>query len=151
MRVEGVLVAGELRLAVCNFSYYNVQMPCYLFTYHTYGSWYPDRPQGYVRRGQGILPSDFVAAEEYRNRAKYDTVIIKGEHQQAIISQLIEGVEHINCRLHAVATDNTHFHVLVSWKGQRTWQQNWASLKKSITIRLKEEFEARAWLTENAS
>ncbi|MEM1305417.1 MAG: hypothetical protein AAGG46_11005, partial [Planctomycetota bacterium] len=29
-------------------------MPVYLFTYHTYGSWLPDRPQGYVQRDQGI-------------------------------------------------------------------------------------------------
>src|SRR4051794_35604479 len=30
------------------------QMPCYLFTYHAYGSWMPDHKRGYVHRGQGV-------------------------------------------------------------------------------------------------
>jgi hypothetical protein len=47
-------------------------MPCYLFTYHAYGSWMPDRPQGYVRRGKGILPTDTRMAERYRKNTKYD-------------------------------------------------------------------------------
>ncbi|QDT75400.1 hypothetical protein I41_46100 [Lacipirellula limnantheis] len=33
-------------------------MPCCLFTYHAYGSWTPDRKQGYVKRHQGILQQD---------------------------------------------------------------------------------------------
>lgn len=33
-------------------------MPVYLFTFHSHGSWLPDRTQGYTRRQQGILPAD---------------------------------------------------------------------------------------------
>ena len=33
-------------------------MPCYLFTFHAYGTWMPDREEGFVRREQGILPPD---------------------------------------------------------------------------------------------
>lgn len=126
-------------------------MPCYLFTYHTFGSWYPDRAQGYVARGQGILPRDTKMAEVYRSRAKHETVLVEEQHQQAIIHRLIDAVGYINCRLHAVATDSTHIHVLVSWRNERTWQQNRASLKKSLTLMLKERFEDRPWFAENAS
>ena len=90
----------------------------------TYGTWYPDRPKGYVRHGQGILPSDSEMAQVYRSRATHDTVFLNTEHQQAIITRLVEAVTCINCRLHAVATDKSHVHVLVSWRGERTWQQN---------------------------
>lgn len=105
-------------------------MPCYLFTYHAYGTWYPDRRQGYVRRGQGILPSDAKAAHSYRERAAHDTILLDGPQQKVLIARLIEAVGFIDCRLHAVATDSTQIHVLVSWRGNRTWQQNRARLKK---------------------
>jgi REP element-mobilizing transposase RayT len=126
-------------------------MPCYLFTYHTIGSWYPDRAQGYVARGKGILPRDTKMAEVYRGRANHETVLIEAPHQLAVIDRLIEAVGFIDCRLHGVATEATHIHVLVSWRNERTWQQNRASLKKSLTLMLKETFEDRPWFSENAS
>lgn len=126
-------------------------MPCYLFTYHTYGTWYPDRRQGYVRRGQGILPSDPAAAQVYKERAAHDTILLDGIHQQALIARLIDAVSFIDSRLHAVATDSTHIHMLLSWRGNRTWQQNRASLKKSMTLMLKDLFADRPWFAENAS
>lgn len=126
-------------------------MPCYLFTYHAYGTWYPDRRQGYVRRGQGILPSDAKAAQTYRERATHDTILLDGTHQQALIDRLIEAVGFIDCRLYGVATDSTHIHVLVSWRSDRTWRQNRASLKKSMTLMLKKQFADRPWFAENAS
>jgi hypothetical protein len=49
-------------------------MPCYLFTYHAYGSWMPDRVEGYVRRGQGILPRDTQMASLYYRNALHDMV-----------------------------------------------------------------------------
>ena len=94
-------------------------MPCYLFTYHTFGSWYPDRARGYVVRGKGILPRDTKMARTYRDRAKHGTVHIEEAHQLAIIHRLVDAVGFIDCRLHAVATDGTHVHVLVSWRGDR--------------------------------
>jgi hypothetical protein len=33
---------------------YNMDMPVYLFTYHAYRSWMPDRPEGFVQEGRGI-------------------------------------------------------------------------------------------------
>ncbi len=33
-------------------------MPCYLFTFHAFGTWMPDREEGFVQRKKGILPPD---------------------------------------------------------------------------------------------
>ena len=126
-------------------------MPCYLFTFHAYCSWMPDRPRGYVRRHEGILPSDQGMAKRYRNNAKDDPAKMLADCQLAAIEILCEGVKHIDCRLHFVATDETHVHALVSWRGPRTWQQNRASLKKALTIRMKEKVGNRRWLSEGAS
>jgi REP element-mobilizing transposase RayT len=126
-------------------------MPCYLFTYHAHGSWLPDRPLGYVRRGKGILPTDMRMADRYRKNSKYDNAQFLEPQQLAAIEVLQEAVGHIGCHLHFVATDATHLHVLVSWKDDRTWQQNRASLKKTMTISFKERFGMRPWFVENAS
>jgi hypothetical protein len=126
-------------------------MPCYLFTYHAFGSWMPDRRQGYVRRGKGIQPADKPMAERYRKISRHDEVRFFEPHQLAAIEVLQEAVGYINCRLHFVSTDTTHLHVLVSWKVDRTWQQNRSSLKKAMTIDFKKRFGIRPWVVENAS
>jgi len=43
-------------------------MPCYLFTYHAYASWMPDREEGHVRRGEGILSADEKLNRELERR-----------------------------------------------------------------------------------
>ncbi|QDS98701.1 hypothetical protein [Adhaeretor mobilis] len=90
-------------------------MPCYLFTYHAHGSWLPDHPRGFVKRGKGYLPSDPQLAEKYRGNMKESTVVLKSPEQRLVISAVLEAVKHINCQLHYVATDQTHIHALVSW------------------------------------
>src|SRR5688500_9200541 len=114
-------------------------MPCYLFTYHAYGSWMPDRRQGYVRRHKGILPSELKMADRYRRNANDEAARFGDAQQRAAITILHEAVTHIDCRLNYMATDLTHIHVLVNWTGKRTWQQNRASLKRALTISFKEE------------
>jgi hypothetical protein len=63
-------------------------MPCYLFTYHAFGSWMPDRRQGYVRRGKGIQPADPKMAERYRQNSRHDEVRFLEPHQLAAIEVL---------------------------------------------------------------
>jgi len=126
-------------------------MSCYLFTYHAYRSWMPDRPQGYVRRHEGILSSDREMARLYARKDKHDMVRILSDVQLEAIATLQEAVCHIGCRLLFVATDSTHVHSVVSWVGERTWLQNRTSLKRSLTITLKQKFGKRPWLSEGAS
>ncbi len=68
-------------------------MPYYLFTYHAFGSWMPDRKQGYVRRGQGILVPDHVMAERYRAAMTQGAVEFNSAIQLAIIDILLESRE----------------------------------------------------------
>ncbi|MCA9234787.1 MAG: hypothetical protein KDA44_04925 [Planctomycetales bacterium] len=126
-------------------------MPCYLFTLHAYGSWYPDRPQGYVVRGQGILPSDAEEARRYRQRAAHAPATLEAAQQRAIIAQAVEAAAVLGCRLHFVATEPTHVHLLVSWSTQCTWACVRKSFKKALTIRLKGQLGKRPWFSENGS
>ncbi len=126
-------------------------MPCYLFTYHAYRSWLPNRRQGYVRRKEGILPTDFRMANQYASNAVEELVEFHAEHQRIAIATVQEAVTHIACRLHFASTDATHIHALVSWVGPRTWEQNRNSIKRSLTIQLKRQCERRTWLSEGAS
>jgi REP element-mobilizing transposase RayT len=126
-------------------------MPCYLFTFHAYRSWMPDRQRGYVRRHQGILPRDGKMADQYARNAKHIAISFASDQQLAVIEILERGVAHIQCRLHFVATDSTHIHALVSWSGERTWEKNRTSLKRALTLSLKERFGDRPWLCEGAS
>ncbi|MEX2171280.1 MAG: hypothetical protein WD851_18310 [Pirellulales bacterium] len=126
-------------------------MPCYLFSYHTYRSWMPDRPQGYVQRGNGILPCDPRMADLYCEAATYDEALLNEEHQIIIVERLRGAVNHIGCRLHFVATEPTHIHMLVSWRDERPWQLKRTSLKRSITIELKARFDDRPWLSNGSS
>lgn len=127
-------------------------MPCYLFTFHTYGSWLPDRSRGFVRRHQGILPQDKELAASYRSLMKQDSVSMADEVQLTVIETLLEAGPHVECRVHAVATDDQHIHLLVSWHNrQREWKQTRASFKKSLTLRLKESRCDQKWLSRDAS
>ena len=126
-------------------------MPCYLFTYHAYRSWMPDRQLGYVRRGEGVLPADQEMAVLYANNATEELARFLAAHQRAAIATIQDAVRHIDCRLHFVSTDSTHIHPLVSWDGPRTWQQNRNSIKRAITISFKKQLGQRTWLSEGAS
>ena len=60
-------------------------MPCYLFTFHAFGTWMPDREEGFVRRERGILPPDEELARQYRDRAKENEVIFDSRLQALLI------------------------------------------------------------------
>ncbi|MEM6330400.1 MAG: hypothetical protein AAF790_09135, partial [Planctomycetota bacterium] len=146
-------IAGELRLAGRVAA--RPAMPVYLFTYHTYGTWLPDHPRGYVRRGEGVLPTDHNTANQYRRRMKQATVLLGGEQQKAAIGILLNAVASIDAKLHGVATEPTHLHVLTSWNDDRTHERIGSSLKRGLTLGLKkrfgDRFGDRQWLSENRS
>ncbi len=74
-------------------------MPCYLFTYHAYGSWMHDRRQGYVQRKRGILPPDVALAQKYRAAMTQCEVKFTSDTQIAIIDCLLESREKQNFEL----------------------------------------------------
>lgn len=126
-------------------------MPCFLFTYHAYGSWLPDHRRGYVHRGEGILPSDRHMAELYRANLKQDMVRFDQSIQRQLIDGTLEACASQQLRCHFVATEPTHVHVLVSWTTDRTWQVVRAKLRESLTRRLNREVARQEWFSKSPS
>ena len=126
-------------------------MPCYLFTYHAYGSWLPDRKRGYVRRKVGVLATDTRMAECYRRNIKQEVVKFDGQMQQSVIESASEAFKHQSMRGHAIATDPTHVHLLVSWKTDRSWKVVRRCLRTSLTRQLNRQFETRSWFAKQPS
>jgi hypothetical protein len=63
-------------------------MPVYLFTYHAYRSWMPDRNRGFVRRKEGILPADRGLSNVYKQQAICDEVELAETLQKLLIEEL---------------------------------------------------------------
>jgi len=126
-------------------------MPCYLFTYHSYGSWLPDRDEGYRRRDEvSVLPSNRSLANIYRAQAAATVVQFSAEMQQRVIEELLVAKVRQNFRLHLAATESTHLHVLVSWNHEAKWIKLRGSIRSSVSRRLNSTFKRREWLSEGA-
>ena len=108
-------------------------MPVYLFTLHAYRSWMPDRPRGYVRKGKGILPPDRDMARRYAARAQGPPLSFDHSAQSAFLCAAHDACNHHSWRLHCVATDPTHLHILLSWSGFLDWKTARNRLKNSLS------------------
>ena len=126
-------------------------MPVYLFTYHAYGTWLPDKPKGYVRRREGVLPSDADQADKYRAQMKYETVSFDEKIQRLLIEAALSTASFLDIEIRLVATETTHLHVLLQWRHTRPWEKLRSSIKIKLSKRLKEELGERPWLSEGAS
>jgi REP element-mobilizing transposase RayT len=126
-------------------------MPCYLFTFHAYLSWLPDRKRGYVKRKRGILPCDPEMARRYREAAKEDPVWFDEEIQRLLINEALVASQFQKTRVHVVATDPSHVHELLSWRDRRSWETLRESAKSSLTRRLNKELGKRRWFIEGGS
>ncbi len=126
-------------------------MPCYLFTYHAYGSWLPDRQQGYVIRKQGILPQDPAQAVQYRQRMKEAEKKFSPDIQQSIIHVLLESQEKQSFECYSIATEVSHVHLLLGWRDNRPWLRMRSTVKGSMTRSLKSKFGPLEWLSEGGS
>jgi len=126
-------------------------MPCYLFTYHSHGSWLPDREQGYVHWKKGSLPADAKRAEQYREKMVESEAVFDHLKQRVLLSEIEVASGFQGFRFHAAATETTHVHVLASWKDERPWLKLRNSIKQSLNLRLNKEFERRTWFVKGAS
>jgi hypothetical protein len=107
-------------------------MPCYLFTYHAYGTWLPDRKQGYVERKRGILPTDMTEAARYRTSMKETVAEFRSATQLSAIGGIIDSQTKQKFEAYYIATESTHIHALVGWRDERTWLHMRSIIKSSI-------------------
>jgi hypothetical protein len=126
-------------------------MPCYLFTYHAFGSWMPDHSRGYVHRGEGIRPPDERMAELYRGNLKQAVVRFDSAIQRELIAGVLEACQCQEVRCHFIATDSTHAHVLVSWNSDRSWEIVRKQIRSSITRRLNDCVRRQQWFSKSPS
>lgn len=127
-------------------------MPVFLLTIHAYRSWNADRPQGYVRRDSGILPPDAEVAKAYDRDAVQEPASRKHEEQRTIASIVHDACSRRGWRLHAIASESTHAHLLVSRKSSTRSTVVCGKLKNLISReRNLGRAEKRRWLSRGAS
>jgi hypothetical protein len=126
-------------------------MPCYLFTYHAYGTWLPNRKQGYVKRGSGILPSSDHMHRLYVTAMKEGVVAFDEHGQRQAIETLLKSQAPQRFDLHFVATDTTHIHALTAWRDDRQPIPMRGGLKTSLSKAFNLEFHRRTWFAEGGS
>jgi REP element-mobilizing transposase RayT len=128
-------------------------MPVYHFTLHAYRSWTPAHRRGYVRRGKGILPTDMEMARVYAGAAKHPPVIFTTRIQKMLIDVSLTECAAQHWRLHAVATDKTHIHLLISWKTSVPWNDVVKRLKNILSYRIGREqtLTGRRWFVRGQS
>ena len=90
-------------------------MPVYLFTYHAYQSWMPDKAKGFVQKGKGIQASNKALADAYRQEASHEPFEFNALTQSRLIWKARAVCSGDGYRLHGAATEATHLHAVVSW------------------------------------
>ena len=127
-------------------------MPCYHFIFHAYGTWLPDKDDGYVTRKHGHLPQDVQAGAKYRQHMTDEVAVFDEPIQKVLLEEVQVAASHQSFRPHFVATEPTHIHVLVSWHDdERGFEKLRASIRQSLSRRLSREFGRRVWLSEGGS
>ncbi len=97
------------------------------------------------------MPKDDKMAGYYREDMNDDVVQFRHVIQQQIIKAIIEHCEAKSYILYYIATDPTHIHVLLGWRGFMKWEAVRRALKHSISKRLNEKFGKRQWLARGGS
>jgi hypothetical protein len=129
-------------------------MPVYLFTYHAYRSWMPDRPRGFVQKGRGIQPKNDASAEEYREAAKDEPFEFDVTTQVQLIGKSLAVCCEEKWRLHGASTESTHLHLLVSWHDEASKSSKVRGrIKNLVSLELarRADVTGRPWLAGDAS
>jgi hypothetical protein len=93
-------------------------MPVYHFTFHAYRSWMPDRPEGYVRRREGLLPPDPEMARLYRQQARYSEISFSDGDAATLIAAAEVTCDEQGWFLYEFAVTSSHVHLLVGWRSE---------------------------------
>jgi hypothetical protein len=111
-------------------------MPVYLITLHAYRSWGPDKSRGFVRKDERIQPPNEELARMYDGQANDDPVTFSTELQRVLIVGAFDICSRRNWHLHAIGTDPTHGHFLVSEKEFMDWEAVRDKLKNILSLLL---------------
>ena len=123
-------------------------MPDFIVTLHAYGTWMPDRPQGFFHWKRGYQERDDELADSYRRRQSESSAFFDETVQRALIEAVLESATFRSLTIHAVATDDAHVHVLCAWEDGRPADTVRERLKYALTRRLNERIHRRTWFAK---
>lgn len=129
-------------------------MPVALFTYHAYGSWLADRPQGYVERHRGIQPTNKKLATIQRGSLTQAEVCFDAGLQREIIERFLTVCQEEGYRAHAAASEASHVHLLTSWRDfEAPMKQVGGRIKNLLSLTLSRERDCvgHKWFARGAS
>jgi REP element-mobilizing transposase RayT len=116
-------------------------MAVYHFTLHTYRSWNADHPRGWVKRDCGIQLPDPERAQLYNRHALHPPALFTAEHKDVVFWIVADACLRRQWRLHALAAEPTHVHILVSWQDYLAWEKVRGKLKNLMSLELGVHFQ----------
>ena len=140
-------------MTIASAAPYTQSMPVYLFTFHAYGTWMPDRDRGFVQKGKGVQKPSEALAGAYRRAAKHPPFSFDPNTQKLLIETAMDVCRRRGWHLHAVATDPTHLHVLVHWRDEARWQDVRGKLRNIVGTELSKQSRqfGRPWFVAHSS
>ena len=120
-----------------------------LFTFHAYGTWMPDRPQGYYQNKSGLKAKDQEQATRYRARQRETRAVFDDHCQTVMLCSLKTSAPLQFWKLIAIAFDSEHLHLLAGWADDRGADRIQQRIKWALTRDLNEEVATRRWFTRN--
>ena len=118
-----------------------------LFSFHAYGTWMPDRPQGYYRNRDGLREQNEEEAATYRGRQRERSSFFDGQVQSVLLTTLRESAPLQGWTLIAAGTDDVHLHLIAGWSDARSPAELQQRIKWAITRDLNARVRRRTWLT----
>lgn len=127
-------------------------MAVYLFTYHAYRSWMPDRSPGYVVKGRGILPTDREQARIYESRAVHAPVVFSDIMCSAFIDATDAICRDNNWLLYEAVVVPSHVHILLGWREYEDWKTVSNRLKRGLGSALSKRLDKPGpWFSRGSS
>ena len=92
-------------------------MPVYHFVLHAYGTWHPDHPGGWHQHGErGPMRPD-VALGRYRKKTqRWETAGFAAYMRTPLVEMVLDICRRRGWRCHAAAVNETHVHIVASWR-----------------------------------
>src|SRR5205823_12316659 len=100
----------------------------------------------------GCQPSDPEVAEEYDERATDEPAVFTLEVQRIIIRTTQNFCARRNYRFHGSGNDDSHTHLLLSWRGYSSWHEVMRRLKNILSLELNRQLNCkRQWFVRGGS
>ena len=93
------------------------RMPVYHFIFHGYGTWHPDHESGWHQHGVGRPLKPQIRLGQIRRRLqRFPTVTFSPDTQQSLVDMSRDICRRRDWRCHATAANETHIHIVASWR-----------------------------------